>query len=234
MTSSPWPASRCHLLVMPTSAETQSAITFINKTTALRSSYSTLMQIMHISHSLKACIVERFALISSTRHPKLPSLVRRSCMFRKECFALQIYWNKTQHRPSSLSSFVYKHWSNHAPREIDSHTTANCLGPSAGNIDPKKNNKITFNRLTNYQTHRKNIENSTCRQWTKPNNPLIGAKHFLNMILLGTTTWKHFEVGRHRMPFVNQRCRYEVLIHKITWLIDRQSPCHSVSLYTQR
>jgi len=56
------------------------SITFINKKTALRSSYSTFMQIMHISHILKACIVEEFALISSTRHPKLPSLVRSSCM----------------------------------------------------------------------------------------------------------------------------------------------------------
>jgi len=42
------------------------------------------------------------------------------------------------YHPFSLSSLVYKHWSNHAPGEIDSHTTANCLGPSAGNIDPEK------------------------------------------------------------------------------------------------
>jgi len=59
---SPWPASRCHLLVMPTSAETQSAIAFINKKTALRSSYSIFMQIMHISYIFKACIIEEFAL----------------------------------------------------------------------------------------------------------------------------------------------------------------------------
>jgi len=69
--SSPWPASRCHLLVMPTSAETQSAIAFNNKKTALRSSYSTFMQIMHISYIFKACIIEEFALTSSIRHPKL-------------------------------------------------------------------------------------------------------------------------------------------------------------------
>ena len=105
--SSPWPASRCHLLVMPTSAETQSAIAFNNKKTALRSSYSTFMQIMHISYIFKACIIEEFALISSIRHPKLPSLVRSSCMPHKRNVLLfkSIEKRPTLDRPKYIKWF---------------------------------------------------------------------------------------------------------------------------------
>ena len=88
--SSSWPASRCHLLVMPTSAETQSAITFINKTTSLRSSYSTLMQIMHISHILIACRrICTYIIHQTPKDSQFGSQFMHAT--RKECFALQIY-----------------------------------------------------------------------------------------------------------------------------------------------
>jgi len=44
----------------------------------------------------------------------------------------------------------------------------------------------------------KNLENSTSRQWTEPNNHLIGAKLFFKYDPTGYNDPKHFDVGRHR------------------------------------